>query len=51
MLKMNEFGHNRTLMGQALPILANLSFYSYSFICKQFQNVGACTLCAMPLGG
>lgn len=36
------------LSGQA-PILANLSFYSYSFICKQFQHVGACSLRAGSL--
>lgn len=51
MLEMNKFGYNPPLRGQASPGLANFSFYSYSFICKKLQSVGACTLCAMSLGG
>jgi hypothetical protein len=39
------------LSGQASPILARLFFYSYSFICKQFQHAGACRLCARSLYG
>ncbi len=40
----------RTLSGQASPFLSSFPFYGYPFICKQFQHIGACSLCAESLG-